>query len=185
MSALPYDMTRVTEILAGPESAINLFAYVVEHLNRDIGSGLTTASIYDLTEMRSRRVYSDDLTAYPTGNFKRLDKNLYYETVIEGAKPFSSVTIEEIAVVFFDWEKIQALGFESNMNLPAVANGQVIGTVNLLAPKGHFTPDVVARAMEWQPLVTLCFLLLMQGDPEIDSFLDPALVSSGEVMEGA
>ena len=185
MSALPYRMDRVTEALAGPDSARTLFAYMLEGLNRDTGSGLTTASIYDLDAMRSRRVHSDDPEAYPIGNFKRLDRNLYFATVIESGAPFASTTIEEIAEVFFDWEKIRDLGFESNMNLPALANGRVIGTVNLLGPAGHFTPERVAAALAWQPVATLCFLLLMQGDPETDSFTNPAPTSSGPVTEGA
>ena len=185
MSPQPYDITRVAGILAVPESAIALFDYMIDGLRRDVGSGLTTASVYDFDAMRSRRVYSDNLDAYPTGNFKRLDRNRYYARVIEKAQPFSSTTIEEIADVFFDWEKIQGLGFESNLNLPAVANGRVIGTVNLLNVGGHFTADKVAAALAWQPIATLCFLLLMQGDPENDSFMDPALTSRGPVMEGA
>ncbi|GKY87718.1 hypothetical protein [Sinisalibacter aestuarii] len=185
MTAYPYDMARVADILAAPQSARMLFGYLLDGLRRDVGSKLTTASIYDLDAMRSRRVFSDDPDAYPTGNFKRLDRNRYYATVIEGAKPFSSTSIGEIAEVFFDWEKIQALGLESNMNLPALANGRVIGTVNLLHTKGHYTADKVAAALAWQPIATLCFLLLMQGDPEKDSFIDPDLTSTGPVMEGA
>lgn len=163
------DFAHAFTLAKGPDAAARVFAYALEGVNAVAPSLLTTASVYDLENMRSRRVFTEDAAAYPTGNFKRMDRNTYYTRVIEGLQPFSSVTIEEIAEVFFDFEKIQALGFESNMNLPAVANGQVIGTMNLLNVKGHFTAERVAAAMQWQPIVTLAFLLLHKSGAETAS----------------
>ena len=175
MSPLPYDMSRVSEILSGPDSATTLFAYVREGLLRDVGCGLMAASVYDLDAIRSRRVFTDNAEAYPAGNFKRLDRNRYYDTVIGTAQPFATTWIEQVAEVFFDWEHIEALGFGSNLNLPAIANGRVIGTINLLEKTGHFTPERVAAAMVWQPLVTLCFLLLMtESSRPTVSLADPS-----------
>lgn len=154
------DLAQAFDLAKGANAAAAVFAYCRAGIHDSVGSLLTTASIYDLAQMRSRRVWTDDAAAYPTGNFKRLDRNRYFETVIEGRQPFSSTTIEEIATVFFDWQKIQDLGFESNLNLPAVAGGEVIGTINLLHRKGHFTAERVALAMRWQPVATLAFLLL-------------------------
>lgn len=157
------DLSHAFALAAGPGAARAVFAYALDGIRAAAGSLLTTASVYDLGNMRSRRVYTDDAAAYPTGNFKRLDRNRYYDIVLEGRQPFSSTTIEEIATVFFDWEKIRDLGFESNMNLPAVADGAVIGSVNLLHRKGHFRPERVAAAMAWQPVATLAFLLLARA----------------------
>ncbi|WP_217353126.1 hypothetical protein [Maritimibacter fusiformis] len=182
----PFDMARITAILAAPDSAVHLFAYLREGLKRDVGSDLTTASVFDLGAMRGRRVFTDNAAAYPVGNFKRLDRNRFYDTVIESGQVFATTRIEEIAEVFFDWEKIQGLGFGSNLNLPAIADGQVIGTVNLLAPTGHYTAARIAAALAWQPVATLCFLLLLRGNPETDSFIGQvAAPAAGPVMEGA
>src|SRR5690606_8234481 len=121
---------------------------------------------------------------YPTGNFKRLERNRYFETVIEGRRPFSSTSIEEIATVFFDWQKIQGLGFESNLNLPAVADDRVIGTVNLLHRKGHFTAERVAAALAWQPVATLAFLLLDLAGSDSASFHADGPATSTATIEG-
>lgn len=180
---MAYDPAKLAALVAGPDAARAVFAYLIEGLNREIGKGLTTASVYDLDEMRSRRVFSEDLDAYPAGNFKLLEKNRYYDTVIARSAHFSSTTIEEIAEVFFDWEKIRELGFEANMNLPAVASGRVIGTVNLLGPKGHFTPDRVARVLQWQPVATAAFLLLFLQGIETATFL-PGDAPLGAGYEG-
>jgi hypothetical protein len=101
------DLQHAFALAARPDAARQVFAYAHAGLAESVGSLLTTASVYDLAAMRSRRVWTDDAAAYPTGNFKRLERNRYYETVIEGRRPFSSTTIEQIATVFFDHEKIQ------------------------------------------------------------------------------
>lgn len=177
------DLRHAFALAAGPDAAQAVFAYVHAGIRDGAGSLLTTASVYDLANMRSRRVWTDDAAAYPVGNFKRLDRNVYYDTVIEGRRPFHSTTIEEIATVFFDWEKIRDLGFESNMNLPAIADGQVIGTVNLLHRKGHFTPDRVAAVLQWQPVATLAFLLLHRAGAETATF-HPGQVTDLALTEG-
>lgn len=181
---MPYDQQHLDTLVAGPNAAAGVFAYLRDGLNREVGNGLMSATVYDLEKMRGRRVFSENLDAYPVGNFKRVDRNRYFETVIEGKKPFSSTTIEEIAEVFFDWEKIRDLGFQSNMNLPAVADGRVIGTVNLLAAKGHYTPERVAVAMTWQPVATLAFLLLHLEGIESATFIPGLSVDRAAEVEG-
>lgn len=179
------DLDHAFALAQGEDAARAVFAYCRAGLHDDdVGSLLTTASIYDLKQMRSRRVWTDDASAYPTGNFKRLDNNLFFSTVIKGRRPYHSTTIEEIERVFFDWQKIQALGFESNMNLPAIAGGQVIGTINLLNRKGHFTEDRVARALRWQPVATLAFLLLNLAGAETTNFHGDAEGTFSPAMEG-
>jgi hypothetical protein len=176
------DLDHAFQLAQGPQGAVAVFAYCREGINETAPSLLTTASVYDLDGMRSRRVWSDDPAAYPAGNFKRLDRNRFYDLVIEGRRAFHSTTIEEIADVFFDWEKIQALGFESNLNLPAVANDRVIGTINLLNRKGFYTPQRVASVMQWQSVATLAFLLLRE-DARIANFHGDDEDGAGE-MEG-
>jgi GAF domain-containing protein len=176
------DLGHAFGLAAGPEAAARVFAYALGGLRAGPGSLLTTASVYDIGAMRSRRVFTDAPATYPTGRYKRLDRNRYFETVIERRRPFAATTIEEIATVFFDWEKIRGLGFESNMNLPAVADGEVIGTVNLLHRRGHFTPDRVALALAWQPVATLAFLLLHRAGAETATFHPGAPAGAG--LEG-
>lgn len=178
------DLNHAFALAARPTAVVDVFAYAREGLGQSVGSLLTTASVYDVPHMRSRRVWTDDPAAYPTGNFKRLDRNRYFETVIEGKRPFASISIEEIATVFFDWQKIQSLGFESNMNLPAITAGQVIGTINLLHRKGHFTPERVTAALQWQPVATLAFLLLHEAGAETANFHGTSAPESDGVTEG-
>jgi len=181
---IAHDSEELWKIAVGPDAGPSLLSYIRQGLIRDAGCELMTASVYDIPNMRSRRVFSDDPKAYPVGNFKRLDRNLYFEKVIVGNKHFSSTTIEEIAEVFFDWEKIRDLGFESNLNIPAVVNGQVIGSVNLLAKKGHYTSERVEMALLWKPAITLAFLLLHHQGAETATFTSRQEITDAPIMEG-
>ncbi|WP_273692138.1 hypothetical protein [Ketogulonicigenium vulgare] len=154
------DLSHALQLAVGEDAAARVFDYARAGVTAIAPSGLTTASVYDLPNMRTRRVFSENLDAYGTGNFKRVDRNVYYDTVILGQRPFVSNTVAEFAAAFFDWQKIEDLGFSANMNIPAIADGRVIGTMNLLSTAGTYAPEVVAGAMEWQPVVTLAFLLL-------------------------
>lgn len=179
------DYEKLWDMAAAPDAATLVFSYLRDGLNRDVGCGLMTASVYDIANMRSRRVFSENSQAYPVGNFKRIDRNLYFDRVVVGKQHFSSTTIEEIAEVFFDWEKIRDLGFESNLNIPAVANGAVIGSVNLLDKKGHFTSERVEKALRWQPAITLAFLLLHHKGAETATFSANSDLTDKVELEGA
>ncbi|WP_236951486.1 hypothetical protein [Ketogulonicigenium robustum] len=59
------DLAHAHALAAAPDAAASVFAYVLEGATACAPSGLTTASVYDLTNMRIRRVYSDNADAYP------------------------------------------------------------------------------------------------------------------------
>lgn len=135
-----------------------IFDALRDLINAHVGNRLFTASVYDLAAGRSRRIYSENPAAYPVGGFKPVSPGKWYDRVITRQQIFSSLTIEEIAEVFFDWQLIQSLGCESNLNMPVVIGGEVIGTVNLLERKGFYTADRVAAARQMLPFATLTFL---------------------------
>lgn len=178
------DLDRALALAAGEEAPARVFALAAEGLRRDAGSLLTTATVYDLGRMLSRRVYTEDADAYPIGNFKRIERDAYYDTLLVGHQPFHNPDIEVMSRHFFDWEKIRDLGFESGLNVPAVADGEVIGTVNLLHRSGHFTEARIAAALAWQPVLTLAFLLLHRRGAHAASFHEGALPAPEGEVEG-
>ncbi len=145
--------------LAGPDQPRAIFAALEAITVETVGTLLFTAMTFDIVKMKALRIYSGNETAYPTGGWKDVTPGLWVETVLEGGRPFSALTIEEIAVVFPDFELIRSLGCESAMNLPVVVAGQVIGTVNLLHEKGYYTGERVERAVaQLLPFATVAFL---------------------------
>ncbi len=145
-------------VLAGPDQPHAIFAALEAITVETVGSLLFTAMTHDTEAMRSLRIYSSNEDAYPVGGWKPLRPGPWYETVIQRLRPFAALTIEEIAVVFPDHALIRSLGCESALNLPAVVAGRVIGTINLLHEKGHYTPQRIAAAADLLPFATVAFL---------------------------
>jgi hypothetical protein len=145
-------------IVAGAKAADEVFEALRDLINEHVGNRLFTASAYDVSGGRSRRLYSENTAAYPVGGLKPISAGKWYDRVIAGRQIFSSLTIEEIAEVFFDWQLIQSLGCESNLNMPVVVGREVIGTVNLLERTGFYTADRVAAARELLPFATVTLL---------------------------
>jgi hypothetical protein len=154
-------------VLAGPDQPHAIFAALEALTHDSVGTLLFTATIHDTARMQSVRLYSSNEGAYPVGGLKPLQPGgLWYETVIEGKRAFAALTIEEIAVVFPDYELIRSLGCESALNLPVVVADRVIGTVNLLHEKGYYTPERVAAASELLPFATVAFLAAPRSDKQ-------------------
>jgi GAF domain-containing protein len=148
--------------LAETDQPRAVFAALETIAKETVGTILFTAMTHDTVEMRSLRVYSGNEEAYPVSGWKPLREGPWKSTVLDGKRPFSALTIEDIAVVFPDWPLIQSLGCESAMNLPVIVAGKVIGTLNLLDVKGHYTPARVEEAKALTPYAAIAFLLAAQ-----------------------
>ena len=148
--------------LQSPEAAFEAFAGLVR---ATLGTRLLTASALEIedgkvTEGRSRRIYTDNPEVYPVGGFKPIPDNKWTDIVLRRQEVFSTLSIEEIAEVLFDWEIIRSLGCESNVNVPVVVGGQVIGTLNLLDKAGSYTAERLAPLPALMPYAVIAFLLM-------------------------
>lgn len=113
------------------------------------------------------RIYSDDPIPYPVGGEKPIQDNLWTETVLKRQETFVGNSIEDLAEVFPDWEKIQGLGLESCLNLPIIIDGNVVGTLNCLNIAGHFTPGRIEAANQLKlPGATVFLLAAQKSGPQ-------------------
>lgn len=144
-------------------AASDLIGGVGKMLHATIGTRLLTASVFDVGRRQSRRVYSENLKAYPLAGIKPIEDNKWTEIVLRQHRVFSTLRIEEIAEVFFDWPLIQSLGCESNANIPVVVDGKVIGTLNLLHEAGYYTAERIAPAGALLPYATIAFQFLAKS----------------------
>jgi hypothetical protein len=107
-----------------------------------LGTRLFTVTAVDEAAGLARRVYSSHPVEYPVSGTKPLTRDGWHKTTILGRQTFVANTPPEFAKYFFDHALIMSLGLGSCMNIPVHdASGPVLGTVNLLAESGHFTPD--------------------------------------------
>ncbi len=110
------------------------------------GNILFTVTSHDLPAALFRRVYTNNAAEYPVHGTKPLERDAWYDLVIRDRQPFVANTPEGFRALFFDHAQIEGLGLGSAANLPLLdPAGEVVGTVNLLAGPGHFTPERLAR----------------------------------------
>ena len=149
---------RLNAAIAGPDPAQAAFAEAEAMTREDLGGLLFTVTAHDPGASECWRVYTNNADAYPLYGRKPLERDSWFETVIEGKRPFVANTVEAFRALFPDYELIRSLGCESVINIPVIVGGVVIGTVNILDAAGHFTPERVAAAMALQPYYTAALL---------------------------
>lgn len=156
---------RVMAAAQSAEGHRAVFPILGELVQKLIGTGLLTCSVYDMTARQSRRIYTENAAAYPVGGYKPLSEGAWAEQVLERHEIYATLSIAEIAEIFFDWELIRSLGFDSNANIPVVVAGKVIGTLNLLDQSGYYTAERLASAALLMPVATIAFLLAERSNP--------------------
>ena len=108
-----------------------------------VGAKLFTVMTADLDAMEARRAYTDDPVNYPKSGTKSIELNRWFETVLVRRETFVSNSLEEIDTVFPDAELIGKLGCGSVVNLPIIAAGRVLATMNILHETGYYRPERV------------------------------------------
>jgi hypothetical protein len=109
-----------------------------------LGARLFTITRLDEDAGLFARVFTSHPVDYPVSGTKPLAKDGWYDTTIAGRRTFVANTPAEFAQYFFDHALIVSLGLGSCINVPVQDGGPVLGTVNILAEAGHFTPDRLA-----------------------------------------
>lgn len=109
-----------------------------------LGARLFTVTKLDEAAAQFARVFTSHPVEYPVSGTKPMEKDGWYDATIVGKRTFVANTAPEFAKYFIDHELIVSLGLGSCINLPVVDGGKVVGTVNILAEVGHFTPERLA-----------------------------------------
>ncbi len=120
---------------------------------------MLTLMTFNRAQMLASRIYSSDPARYPVGGLKPIPPSDWVEQVLQRGEIFVANTAQAFRPHFVDWEKLRDLGMESAVNFPATVNGEVIGTVNLTAEVGFYSPARVAAGAALAPLAAIGFLL--------------------------
>lgn len=150
-------MTPITAAIAGTDvtAALDALGHLAEQVT---GSRLVTLMTADPVTGEAERIWTNHAQAYPVSGRKPFQPNRWTATVLDRHETFVANDFEGIKEVFGDHDLIRSLGCESVMNLPAIAGGRVLGTVNCLDAAGHFTPARVAEAEALRLPATAVFL---------------------------
>lgn len=135
-----------TALAAAEDQPATAFRGLEELTDDTIGVRLFTMLTFDAETRLARRIFSNMPEAYPVSGTKPMKDNDWTRTVLDRGEVFVANDAAGLAEVFFDHELIVSLGCESVLNLPILAGGAVLGTLNCLHGPGHYTPERTAAA---------------------------------------
>jgi hypothetical protein len=154
---MPDELAALSRLLAEPGQPETLFRAFESTSKRLVGHELFTLLYVDGTEVA--RIHSNRPAEYPVFGRKPMGPTPWGEHVMKGRKSFLGRDKAAIRWAFFDHELIESMGLGSVINVPAVYDGHVIGTINLLAPEFHYREEHVAPIESLAPLLVPAFLV--------------------------
>lgn len=155
-------------IAANEQQPIMAFAALQKMTEDTVGVKLFTLTVFDTGARLARRIYSNMPEAYPISGTKPIDEDSWTQHVLDEHQIFVANDISAIADVFPDFDLIRSLDCQSVINIPAVVNGTVVGTVNCLHDAGFYTSQRITAAKALMLPAAACFMLnsLLQGDQQ-------------------
>jgi hypothetical protein len=151
------DITKLSRALAEPGQPQTAFRVFDEISKRLVGHELLTMLFVDTQDVA--RIYSNRPAEYPVFGRKPMNATPWGDHVMKGKKSFLGRDKAAIKWAFFDHELIYSMGLGSVINVPAIYDGQVIGTINLLAPEFHYREEHIAPIEALAPLLVPAFLV--------------------------
>lgn len=140
----------------GPDDK-TLYKAVDGALGRLIGHKLFTLLIAVDGGTFVQRVYSSNEAAYPLFGRKAMGPTPWGDHVLKGKKNWMGNDADAIRWAFPDHELIASLGLASCINIPVMAFGRVVGTMNLLDEANAYTDEKMRVADLFAPFVVLPF----------------------------
>jgi len=155
------DLAELSRVLAEPGQPQTLFRAFDAVAKRLVGHALFTLLYVDGQEVA--RIYSNRPTEYPVSGRKPMGPTPWGKHVMQGKQPYLGRDKDAIRWAFFDHELIISMGLGSVINVPVLYDGQVIGTINLLAPEHHYREEHVAPIERIAPVIVPAFLMARAG----------------------
>jgi GAF domain-containing protein len=124
-----------------------------------VGFGLLTILVA-VTEIREvERVWTSDPASYPLAGRKPMRDTVWGRHVLIERRPFVAPDAAAIRDAFPDHALIASLGLETAVNVPVVALGRLLGTVNVLNGPGRLGAGAVAPLAAIAPYLAPALLL--------------------------
>lgn len=152
--------TGLADLLAAPGQPSIYLDGLAETYKTQVGWDMMTLLVFDLKRRVGRRIYTTDAVNYPVSTEKPMLDSDWTERVLKRHEIFIANRYEEFRPHFVDWEKLRGMGMELAINYPIVVDGEALGTVNLTAARGFYSPDRVDAGKSLSPLAALGFFLL-------------------------
>jgi hypothetical protein len=150
------DILTLARLLAEPGQPQTVFQEFDAITKRLVGHELLTMLYVDGQDVA--RIYSNRPAEYPVFGRKTMGPTPWGDHVLKGRKPYLGRDKAGIRWAFFDHVLIESMGLGAVINVPAIYDGQVVGTINLLAPEFAYREEHVAPVVALAPLLVPAFL---------------------------
>lgn len=148
------------DALATARSEKDVGAALHQLAEASVGAKLFTMTADNPSAGYVRRVYSSDESAYPVLGTKPIVFDDTYRKMIEERFVYVANSVAAMQADFPDLDLIVSLGCGAAINMPVVAMGEMLGSVNLLHEEGWYTPERVEAAKELIAPAMAAFLIL-------------------------
>ena len=152
--------------------ALELFSEAADHVRSDFGPEkayrLVECTLSDLIGFRLltilrvegtlvRRMHSSDPTGYSVGGTKDITADAWLRAMLDAGRPIVSETPELVRKRFPDHDAIFSLGCGAVLNVPVVAAGETLGSINLLHEEGRLSREHALLARPFAMLLALAW----------------------------
>jgi len=158
---LPRELTEATSRGAGA-----LFSLLSERLQSDAGPLLVTVLVPGADGSRLDRLHSTDEENYPLGHADSVADTKWFRHLFRRGEPIVANDHSEIAAWLPGFTEHTRHGYGSLANFPIIVSGRVIGIVNAMGSRGHFTPERLGMISSWLPLAALA-ILVERAEPSV------------------
>lgn len=132
------DHLNLTAALAGAEQPTDVYLAVQQVLAECLGFGLFTLLVCTEDVTQVRRVHTSNPQAYPVAGLKQMGPTPWGDRVLKNQQCYVTGDAQGIRWAFPDHALIASLGLASAINVPLVAMGRVLGTINVLDAAGRY-----------------------------------------------
>ena len=157
------DFSALAAIVASATEPVEVYRMVERVLAEPLGFGLLTMLVVTPDAEEVERVYSSNCKAYPLAGRKRMGHTPWGELVLRQQQPFLGRDAEAIRWAFPDHALISGLGLASAINVPVVALGKLLGTINVLDSAGRYDALAVKTLQSVAPILVAPFLRELRG----------------------
>lgn len=133
------DLADVVRTIAANADPRHAYQTIDATLKTYVGYKLLTVLVCIVAERSVERTYSSNEALYPIGGRKKNLDSPWGRTVVDRAQPLISRDDADIQHYFADFETLRGLGISGMINVPVVADGAVIGSLNISGEAGQFT----------------------------------------------
>lgn len=160
---MTYSLTTVDSLalaiaLAQAKEPADVYRAVERLVARGPGAKLFTLLVLTQDGQDVQRVYSSNEQAYPLAGLKRMGPTPWGDLVLTRRQTFLGRNAEDIRWAFPDHELISSLGLASAINIPIVAMGRVLGTLNALDVAGHYSESDLQFLQAFSSLLAVPYL---------------------------